>query len=100
MDNRGNTALSSAVMMFGGKYGVVECLISHGADVNTMNKDGISPLLCAVMFDKLDMVKLLVNNGADIHIKCKGGMTPYKSAGLGLNNGILEYFDEIYSESK
>ena len=95
-DKRGDTALSRVVMTSYNSE-MAEYLISHGAYVDTIDNDGITPLLCAVMFDKLDMVKLLVNNGANIHKKCKGGMTPYKYSDLGIRDDILNYFNELQS---
>lgn len=61
---------------------VVECLVSRGADVNTVYADrrGSRPLLhvalSSCMDDQYDMVKLLLSNDADINQVDSDGNTP------------------------
>ncbi len=59
-DSNGNTALS-----FLGEYpSVIEELITHGADVNLANKDGLSPLMLASS-KYPQSVEVLLDAGAD-----------------------------------
>jgi ankyrin repeat protein len=43
--------------------------------VNAKDKDGLSPLLNAVLTDQESVVGLLLANGADVNVKDKEGMT-------------------------
>ncbi|TRY77395.1 hypothetical protein TCAL_00144 [Tigriopus californicus] len=49
-----------------GKVKVVEVLVKHGADVNSVSDTGSTPVRSACFMTHLDIVKLLVNNCADI----------------------------------
>lgn len=52
-------------------------LIKQGADVNTLHKDGLSPLHWAVMHKDLGLVACLLSNGADPNVR-----GPYKNTAL------------------
>ena len=54
---------------------IVKLLVLHGADVNSINKNGESSLIVASVNGHSDIVKLLVKNGADVNIKDKDGNT-------------------------
>lgn len=47
----------------------IKRLIRNGAEVNTSNNSGLTPLICAVKNNDLNLVKLLVDSGADINTK-------------------------------
>ncbi len=49
-----------------GKVKVVEVLVRHGADVNSVSDTGSTPVRSACFMTHLDIVKLLVANRADI----------------------------------
>ena len=49
-----------------GKVKVVEVLVRHGADVNSVSDTGSTPVRSACFMTHLDIVKLLVGSGADI----------------------------------
>ena len=49
-----------------GKVKVVEVLVKHGADVNSVSDSGSTPVRSACYMTHLDIVKLLVANHADI----------------------------------
>jgi ankyrin repeat protein len=45
---------------------VVELLLSSGADINFKDKNGLTPLILAAKYNKLDTVELLIAKGANI----------------------------------
>ena len=59
----GNTALLATVVQ--GEAMIVQLLINAGSDVNRVNQDGWTPLVCASLFGHLDVVKLLVEASAN-----------------------------------
>ena len=54
---------------------MIRTLISKGANVNTTDKWGKTPLMDAVNQGQLDVVKLLVEADADIEMKSNEGQT-------------------------
>ena len=48
---------------------IVRIIIQNGAEINTKNLAGRSPLHFAVQTKELEVVKLLVQSGADINVK-------------------------------
>jgi len=66
----------------------VRLLISKGADVNTKDGKGNTPLCCAVKSDEIEVVQLLMATGANINI----GLRPPLSIAVDENNTtIAEY---------
>ncbi len=61
----GNRLIEGA--MAGNLQGVRE-LISHGADINFANMKGVTPLMMAAHWDRVDVVRFLVENGADVRL--------------------------------
>lgn len=59
----------------GNKQRVIE-LINSGADVNSFDAHGSTPLCCAVRMHKLPIVELLLEHGAQLEISDKEGYTP------------------------
>jgi ankyrin repeat protein len=51
----------------GGHLAVVRLLLSSGADVNAVDKDGLSPLLVASERGHLAVVRVLLSSGADVN---------------------------------
>eukprot|EP00005_Dracoamoeba_jomungandri_P003482 CAMPEP_0174259650 /NCGR_PEP_ID=MMETSP0439-20130205/8449_1 /TAXON_ID=0 /ORGANISM="Stereomyxa ramosa, Strain Chinc5" /LENGTH=2166 /DNA_ID=CAMNT_0015343625 /DNA_START=71 /DNA_END=6571 /DNA_ORIENTATION=- len=69
-------------------------LIDHGADVNTVSKNGDTPLHNAVTFGTNDMIRLLIDNGADIHQTNGTGANPLHIAVAVENtNAVQEFLD-------
>jgi ankyrin repeat protein len=67
----GKTPLHNSCDSNGGKR-TVKLLIDSGANVNSKDSDGRTPLYFAVVRGVFSVVKLLVENGADINIKVNG----------------------------
>ena len=53
----------------------VEVLISHGANINEKNKNGIAALHVAAMYNNKETVEVLISHGANINEKNKDGIT-------------------------
>lgn len=90
--------LSGAI--YKGDPNAVKRLLTNGAPVRTVNRDGFAPLVSAVMLgasaDKhlhaLEIVKLLVEADADIEQQGPQGNTPLAAAaGVGNSPDIVEY---------
>ena len=63
-----------------GHVDVGDYLIQQGANVNQLDKHGISPLLCAIFEHHTQFVKLLLKHGADKNTKMPDGRTCYDVA--------------------
>ncbi len=74
-----------------------EVLIEHGAKIDSLDKDGCSPLVCAVSHNAYDQVKLMVDKDKTLVAKKdKRGLTP---AGYVNFNAIGERIIEILLDS-
>ncbi|XP_077013526.1 protein phosphatase 1 regulatory subunit 12B isoform X2 [Tamandua tetradactyla] len=70
----------------------VKKLLARGADINTVNVDGLTALHQACIDENLDMVKFLVENKASVNQQDNEGWTPlHAAASCGYLN-IAEYF--------
>ncbi|XP_059137106.1 protein phosphatase 1 regulatory subunit 12B isoform X1 [Peromyscus eremicus] len=70
----------------------VKKLLARGADINTVNVDGLTALHQACIDENLDMVKFLVENRANVNHQDNEGWTPlHAAASCGYLN-IAEYF--------
>ncbi len=58
----------------------IKLLIENGADINSHNKQGDTPLHLAVMNRKINTTKLLIENGADINSHNEQDNTPFHLA--------------------
>jgi len=54
----------------------IKLLIYYGADINSMDMYGNTPLLIAIYKKNDNIINFLIDNGADINIKNKNGDTP------------------------
>lgn len=61
---------------YDGSEEIVNFLLDNGANINSVDKDGFTPLHEACLSNNLDMVKLLLNRGANPNVKSKSGSTP------------------------
>lgn len=64
-----------------GDYVTVQKLIELGEDVNTKS-NGMTPLMYAARFNRINIIKLLLANGANAKLKCDKGYTALKYAEL------------------
>lgn len=62
-DSIGRTPLALAV--WEERIEAIECLLSHGADINAANRVGQTPLWWAVLSDSIPATKTLLTHGAD-----------------------------------
>lgn len=68
------TAVSGSVSAFcmvvvKGDFELVKKLVDMGADVNEVSKNGMTPLMYAARYNKVDILKLLIENGANVKVK-------------------------------
>ncbi len=63
---------------YANEHGMVEILLTHGADVHARDKKGKTPLHYA---NEHGMVEILLTHGADIHARDKKGNTPLHMVG-------------------
>jgi ankyrin repeat protein len=65
---------------WGGNYHTVRVFLDMGADVNTKDKDGNTPLMWVASFGSvggdLDVVEMFLDQGAEVNAKNKKGETP------------------------
>ncbi|XP_031776860.1 putative ankyrin repeat protein RF_0381 [Nasonia vitripennis] len=59
-----------------GRLSLVEMLLTFGADVNSKDHNGCSPIQCAVYTGDLELVQTLIKAGADIENRNRMGVTP------------------------
>ena len=71
----GRTVLHNAVSSRGRKE-IVELLINKGANVNSKDVFGVTPLHLAALGGKTEIAKILIENGANINAKNKEGESP------------------------
>ena len=76
----GLTALQASISA--GRRDIFDLLIQCGADANTPDKGGYTPLYFAVHNDDLDYLKILIAHGAKVDTKCTGGETALMSGAI------------------
>ncbi len=79
-----------------GDYETVEKLIELGTDVNQISL-GLTPVMYAAKFNKVDILKLLVENGADLKRRSDKGFTAKRYAQLSNAQEALEYLNGLQS---
>ena len=57
------------------KTAILKCLIKNGADINSVDSDGISALMYAVATGNVPNVNFLIENGADVNAANQEGQT-------------------------
>jgi uncharacterized protein len=71
------TPLCMAIMK--GDTETVKKFIEYGADVNELS-NGLTPLMLAARFNKVEIISLLISKGADVKAKDEKGFTALKYA--------------------
>jgi ankyrin repeat protein len=61
---------------------VAKQLIEAGADVNSQNNSGVTPLMNAAGMGNKEAVELLIQKGADVNHRTSGNYTPLMQAAL------------------
>ena len=80
-DCRGDTALHLTTYGYiADSKSLITSLIEAGADIDSLNNEGFTPLLCAALNRKTEIGRLLVGAGADIEAKDEYGETPLQIA--------------------
>ena len=74
---------------------IVRIIIQNGAEINTKNLAGRSPLHFAVQTKELEVVKLLVQSGADINVKDLKNQSPLDIAHKNGYITIVNYLMEV-----
>jgi hypothetical protein len=77
-----------------GHIGTAKFLLDKGAQIDTADLQGWTPLHQAVHFGHLEVVKMLVNEGATLYTETIGGQTA-----LTLAKSALERAKETYAEA-
>ena len=95
-EDRGYTAVMDAVWR--GNEKITKYLISKGADLNTINKEGQNNLILAVGANRESLVKLLVENGADPDVKDQMGMSAYNYAVLFKKQRLVDIIKPYHKE--
>lgn len=62
-----NNSLALALACLGGHSDIVLLLISRGANVNSFDQDGFTPLMYATTSGNLKAVNVLINSGANVN---------------------------------
>ena len=93
-EDRGYTAVMDAVWR--GNEKITKYLISKGADLNTINKEGQTNLILAVGANRESLVKLLAENGADPDVKDMMGMSAYNYAVLFKKQKLVDILEPYH----
>lgn len=59
-----------------GDFNEISRLIKNGANVNSLDEHGASPLVYAEILVYPELVEFLIDNGADVNLPTKNGSTP------------------------
>ena len=92
-DNKGDTALHyAAVAGYDDAGKLINVLMQKGANVNAQNKNGQTPLFCAVHEDRAkNLATLIINGKADVNLADEDGITVLHKA-ASMNNVSLMKF--------
>jgi cytohesin len=83
-------AIIDAVIKRRGNIEAVKQAIADGADLETTNEGGNTPLLSATKANQKEIAELLIANGADVNAKGKRGWTPLHTAAAYGHKEIVE----------
>lgn len=74
-----------------GDISTVQKIINAGADINSANKDGETPLMIAALEGRLSVVRFLVEKGANINAADGLGATPLLYAAEGGSLDVITF---------
>jgi ankyrin repeat protein len=86
--NYTNTPLCSAIMK--GDLDTVKKFIEYGSDVNEKS-NGLTPLMFAARYNKVEIIKYLVEKGADKQLKDEKGNTALNYAEFSKSQEAVTY---------
>ena len=89
--NYENTPLCSAIMK--GDLATVKKFIEYGSDVNEFS-NGLTPLMFAARYNKVEIIKFLLEKGADQKIKDERGNTALKYAEFSKSLEAIDYLKQ------
>lgn len=91
-DNWGNTPLHYAIISldYHGDESIIQLLLQRGANIESRNAKGTTPLLCAISYRRYDTAQLLLEKGANIEERDKEGMTPLLYSSGDHNGDIVQ----------
>lgn len=69
----GHTPLHTAARL--GDLRLAKCLLDHGANVDSIDRLGVSPLILAARMKQCPMVEFLLEHGADVNLQNARGNT-------------------------
>lgn len=87
----GNSPLCNAILK--GDLATVKKFIEYGADVNEKS-NGLTPLMLAARYNKVEILKYLVEKGADKQVKDERGYTALKYAENSKSTEALEFLKQ------
>lgn len=76
-----------------GDFETVKKLVELGTDVN-QKSEGMTPVMYAAKYNRIDILKLLIANGADLKAKSDKGITALKYAELHKANDAKAILEE------
>ena len=86
--NYNNTPLCNAIIK--GDIATVKKFVEYGSDVNEMS-NGLTPLMLAARYNKVEILKYLLEKGADKQIKDERGNTAIKYAEFSKSQEAVDY---------
>lgn len=89
--NYNNTPLCNAILK--GDLAAVKKFVEYGSDVNEMS-NGLTPLMFAARYNKVDILKYLLEKGADKQIKDERGNTALKYAEYSKSQEAVDYLKQ------
>ena len=72
-----------------GEIEIIELLVSQGCLVDSRNKEGLTPLMMAALYDEPSAFQMLLQNTADPSLKDNDGLSPLQCATKGGNTSII-----------
>lgn len=73
-----------------GSVDQVKALLDDGADVDSKDDFGLTPLIYAASLGYTDLVKLLIERGADVRYKDETGATALKAATSAGHTSVID----------